>query len=157
MEELIQIDHTKLNINGLRFIEFSAIDPITRMMTSYCYSTANSKNARDFLMNKLIKQLPFKVISIQVDGGSEFRKYFEEECKLLNIPLYILPPHSPKYNGRVERSNRTIKEEFYSRKDLINYCTSVEEFNIELEKAVSKYNTYRPHEMLDLLTHNEIS
>jgi transposase len=153
--ELIQIDHIKLYKNNQRFVEFSAICPITRLMISYCYSSANSKNAKDFLINKLIKQLPFKLISIQVDGGSEFRKHFEDACKELNILLYVLPPYSPKYNGRIERSNRTIKEEFYNIKKLINYCNCVGEFNIELEKAVYKYNNYRPHEKLDLLTPKE--
>jgi hypothetical protein len=32
-----------------------------------------------------MKQLPFKAISIQADGGSEFRKHFEEACKELDI------------------------------------------------------------------------
>ena len=35
---------------------------------------------------------------------------FEEACKELNIPLYVLPPYNPKYNGRIERSNRIIRE-----------------------------------------------
>ena len=29
-----------------------------------------------------MKQFPFKIKSIQVDGGSEFRKYFEEAARL---------------------------------------------------------------------------
>jgi IS30 family transposase len=65
---------------------------------AHCYSSANSKNARDFLINKVLKQFPFKVKSIQVDGGSEFRKHFEEACKELNIEL--LPPYSPKWKRR---------------------------------------------------------
>ncbi|MDR2464500.1 MAG: hypothetical protein LBD36_02755, partial [Holosporales bacterium] len=35
------------------------------------------------------------------------------------IPLVVLPPAKPKYNGGVERSNRIFKEEFYSRTDLL--------------------------------------
>lgn len=33
IRELIRIDHIKLNINGLRFIEFSAIDPINKIQS----------------------------------------------------------------------------------------------------------------------------
>jgi transposase len=153
--ELIQIDHLKINKNNLRFIEFSAIDPITRYKLSHCYSSANSKNAKDFLINKLLKQLPFKVISIQVDGGSEFRKHFEEACKELNIELFVLPPYSPKYNGRIERSNRTIREEFYNNKKLIETYNTIGDFNIGLEEAINKYNNFRPHEELDFLTPRE--
>jgi hypothetical protein len=69
--ELIQIDHLKINKNQKRFVQFNAIDPITRLKASYCYSSATSKNARHFLLKILIKQLPFPVKSIQVDGGSK--------------------------------------------------------------------------------------
>ena len=31
-----------------------------------------------------------------------FNPRFEEACKELNIPLYVLPPYSPKQNGRIE-------------------------------------------------------
>jgi transposase InsO family protein len=153
--ELMQIDHLKLNKNNLRFIEFSAIDPITRYKISHCYNSANSKNAKDFLINKLMKQPPFKAISIQADGGSEFRKHFEEACKELNTPLYVLPPYSPKYNGRIERSNRTIREEFYNSNNLMGHCITVGDFNLELEKYIDKYNNYRPHKELDYLTPKE--
>ncbi len=40
-------------------------------------------------------------------------------CKERKIPLIVLPPSRPKYNGGVERGNRTFKEEFYYRRDLI--------------------------------------
>jgi transposase InsO family protein len=83
-------------------------------------------------------------------------KYFESACQLLSISLYVLPPYSPKYNGRIERSNRIMREEFYNNnKDLINYCNCIGEFNIESEKAIYKYNNYRPHETLDHLTPTE--
>ena len=109
---MIQIDHMKLFDRelGERFIEFSGIDATTRIKSSYIYRTATSKNAKDFLINHLIPTLPFNIKSIQVDGGSEFRKHFEEACKELNIKLYVLPPYSPKQNGRIERSNRTMRD-----------------------------------------------
>jgi transposase InsO family protein len=63
-----------------------------------------------------------------------------------------LPPYSLKYNGRIERSNRTIREEFYNNNNLISYCINIGDFNLELEKYIYKYNNYRPHEELDFLT-----
>jgi transposase InsO family protein len=65
-----------------------------------------------------VKNAPHQIKSVQVDGGSEFRAEFEEICGKLGIPLIVLPPASPKYNGGVERSNRTMREEFYDRDDL---------------------------------------
>ncbi|MEE9273671.1 MAG: hypothetical protein V3U57_10475, partial [Robiginitomaculum sp.] len=51
---------------------------------------------------------PFTIKSIQVDGGSEFMAEFEQACEDVNIPLIVLPPSRPTYNGGVERGNRTF-------------------------------------------------
>ena len=37
-----------------------------------------------------------------------FRACFEEACKELNIELYVLPPYSPKQNGRIEAQSRKM-------------------------------------------------
>ena len=41
-------------------------------------------------------------------------KDFEDTCKELGIPLFVLPPAKPTYNGKIERSNRVFREEFYA-------------------------------------------
>lgn len=148
--ELIQIDHMTTIKNGIRVKHFSAIDPTTRFMISEVYSNATSNTAKRFLEEKVLKEFPFKIKSIQVDGGSEFMLHFENACKDLNIPLYVLPPSSPKYNGNVERSNRIMKEEFYSRKDVLS--DSIGALKFDLKGFISKYNTYRPHYSLGFLT-----
>ena len=87
--------------------------------------------------------------SIQVDGGSEYRAGFEEACKQLGVKLFVLPPHSPKLNGRVERAHRTYLEEFYA---LIPKSAQIEKLNIDLYKWERVYNQIRPHQALDYLT-----
>ncbi|MDR0640475.1 MAG: transposase [Holosporales bacterium] len=59
--------------------------------------------------------------------------------------MYVLPPAKPTYNGEVERSNRTFREEFYNNELLED---SILRIRRELLKAVEKYNTYRPHAAL---------
>jgi len=148
--ELIQIDHMTTIKNGIKVKHFGAIDPTTRFMTSEVYSNATSSTAKRFLEEKVLKEFPFKIKSIQVDGGSEFMLHFENACKKLNIALYVLPPSSPKYNGNVERSNRIMKEEFYSRKDILS--DTVGALKYDLKEFTNKYNTYRPHYSLGFLT-----
>ena len=46
-------------------------------------------------------------------------KEFEEACQEVNIPLYVLPPKRPQYNGGIERGNRPFREEFYNQKNLL--------------------------------------
>ena len=88
---------------------FQAWDPITKTIIADVTSNATSSAAAKFL-DKVIKEMPFKVISVQVDGGSEFMKDFEQECSKNNIPLYVLPPKRPQWNGGVERGNRTFRD-----------------------------------------------
>ena len=59
---------------------------------------------------------------------------FEEACAELGIPLFVLPPKRPQYNGGVERGNRTFREEFYNRTDLLD--DSVRGIHAALRKAL---------------------
>ena len=56
---------------------------------------------------------PLDLWAVQVDDGSEFEAIFKEECQRRDIKLFVLPPHSPKLNGAVERAHRTHTKEFY--------------------------------------------
>jgi transposase InsO family protein len=75
---------------------------------------------------------------------------FEETCKGMDIPLIVLPPANPKYNGGVERNNRVFREEFYDDVNMIE--DPVYGIRGELLKEVDRYNTYRPHHGLQELT-----
>ena len=147
--ELIQIDHMSVLKNNISMKEFRAWDPVTKIIVADVVSNATSSAAAKFL-RKLKKELPFDIKSIQVDGGSEFMKHFEEECEKEEIPLYVLPPSRPQWNGGVERGNRIFREEFYARDDI--QAESIGAFRYELQKAVHKYNSYRPHFSLNGLT-----
>jgi transposase len=147
--ELIQIDHMSVTKHNIHMKEFRAWDPITKVIIAEVTSNATSAAAAKFL-RKVIADMPFPVKSVQVDGGSEFMKDFETECQKLNIPLFVLPPSRPQWNGGVERGNRIFREEFYGRNDL--KAESIGEFKYELQKAVHKYNSYRPHFSLNGLT-----
>ena len=93
---------------------FSAVCQITKFAVYQIYQEATSKNAAEFLAY-MQQKFPFPILSIQVDGGSEFMAFFEQACKKAKIPLFVLPPRSPELNGHVERSNSTAKYEFYAQ------------------------------------------
>lgn len=147
--EMVQIDHMTVTKNQCSAKHFQAWDPISKYIDANVYSNATSKLAKNFL-GQLIKNAPFKITSVQVDGGSEFMKEFEQACKEHNIALYVLPPKRPQYNGGVERGNRIFREEFYARKDIL--ADSIGAIRADLKIAVNKYNSYRPHFNLHGLT-----
>jgi transposase InsO family protein len=142
MGERIQVDHMTVTKNGISFKHFQAWDRQSKFIMARAYSQANSTSAKRFLL-ELMKKTPFKILSLQVDGGSEFKAEFEKACEDLNIPLLVLPPKKPTYNGGVERGNRIFREEFYAHPDLL--ADSIGAINADLNKALHKYNTYRPH------------
>lgn len=147
--ELIQIDHTNPRLpSGSMIKHFKATCPITKISYECVFDQATSHNARIFL-RYIRTKFPFPIISIQVDGGSEFMGEFEEVCKTDNIPIFVLPPRSPEYNGCVERSNRTVKREFYAQYSGLSTLKAVQ---ASLENFAILYNTVRPHQALKYLT-----
>jgi transposase InsO family protein len=147
--ERVQIDHMTVTKNGITLKHFQSWERKSKYINAAVYSNAKASSAKRFLI-ELAKSAPFVIESVQVDGGSEFMAEFEEACSELGYPLIVLPPRKPEYNGGVERGNRTFREEFYSRTDILE--DSVRGIQAALSKAVVKYNTYRPHRGLKGLT-----
>lgn len=144
--ELIQIDHMSIGcFADLKVKHFKATCPITKITIAQVYSRATSTCAADFL-KQVQEKLPFPIISIQVDGGSEFMADFEGLCKEKAIPLFVLPPRKPKFNGQVERGNSTFRYEFYH---LYRGILSIAAIRKELQEYVGFYNGYRPHQALN--------
>jgi transposase InsO family protein len=150
--DLVQVDTLQVALvpNEIRY-QFSARDVVVKFDGLRAYKHLSSVKAAHFLQY-LQKKFPFKIKAIQIDGGSEFKKFFEEECEKRDIMLFELPPRSPKLNGHVERANRTHREEFYEVEEV---DLSIEEHNRQLEHWQYVYNHIRPHQALDYLTPNE--
>jgi putative transposase len=144
--EIVQIDTLDVRpLPGIGLKHFTAKDVFTRWDVLGVSRRATSTAARNFLESAL-KRFPFRVKAIQVDGGSEFKAVFERACQDRGIPLYELPPRSPKLNAHVERSQRCHTEEFYECYDLSWTVTSLNEDLLEWERV---YNTIRPHQSLN--------
>jgi putative transposase len=87
-------------------------------------------------LQELLEIAPYEIISVQVDGGSEFMADFETACEQIGIPLIELPPARLKYNGGVERGNRTFREEFCTCHGLI--ADNIGAMRLELKKSYRK-------------------
>lgn len=150
--DLVQVDTLQVRLcpDEVRF-QFGARDMKSRYDGLRAYKRQTSTAGADFL-HYLRKKFPFPIKAIQIDGGSEFRDQFEEACRGKEILLFELPPNSPKLNGRVERANRTHREEFY---EVYDVDLNIEEHNRQLEEWAFTYNCIRPHQALDYLTPNE--
>ena len=149
--ELLQVDHMTYACGGRTLKEFRAVCPVSKFMVTRVYSRATAGNARRFLAD-VVAALPFPLLSIQVDGGSEFMADFEDACEGLGIPLHVLPPRRPQWNGCVERTNRSARAEFWN---LYQGPLTVQHVAPQLARYEFFFNYERPHAALAYRTPNE--
>lgn len=147
--DLVEIDTKEIRMRGGVILKhFSARDVVSRWDVVEVHRRATSLAAARFL-DTLLDRLPFPMRALQVDGGSEFAAEFEEACQQKELPLFVLPPKSPKLNAHVERSNRTHNEEFY---EVHAESDQVPVLNRQLRRWERTYNCVRPHQSLAYLT-----
>jgi putative transposase len=150
--DVIQIDTLTLTLAPGRTVKhFDAYDVFAKWTVAKPYARATAANAADFL-DKVTTEMPWPIKAIQIDGGSEFMAEFETACRDRNLPLYVLPPRSPKLNGAVERCNGAWRYEFYATVDL---PTSIDGIAEHVDAFQHLYNHHRPHGALDGLTPSE--
>ena len=74
---------------------------------------------------------------------------FEQACAEKNLPLYVLPPRSPKLNGGVERCNSAWRYEFYA---CVELPLRIDKITLLVDAFQHLYNHHRPHGALAGLT-----
>lgn len=150
--DLVQVDTLDIEVlANVRRKQFTARDMVSRYDVVEAYGRATAHTAAAFL-ELLVRRMPFAVRALQIDGGSEFRGAFEAACASRGLPLYVVPPRSPKLQGHVERAQRTHREEFYQVWEVDPHLETHRE---QLQAWVNIYNTVRPHQHLNYLTPQE--
>lgn len=96
----------------------------------------------------LLKTFPFPLRCIQTDNGSEFGRDLTALLRRLGMRHTRIRPRSPHLNGKVERVQRTVQEEFW---DGI-VPGPLEEWERFLRDYVRFYNRARLHSALDYTT-----
>ncbi|MGH7239633.1 MAG: integrase core domain-containing protein [Candidatus Saccharimonadales bacterium] len=142
--------------------QYDLIDCATRIKYKRLYPDYCPANTVDFLEHATRFFGPaFSFETIQTDNGLEFTyqglphvredtvhrvtRWLAEQ----GIEHRLIPPHSPQYNGRIERSHGVDKER-YKRLTTNSYMrTELQEFLVE---DCLDYNFYRPHSMLNMQT-----
>ena len=72
-----------------------------------------SGEATIYAFKEAKKFFPFKITGIQTDNGGEFRGVFAEYLKEQKIVHRFIPKRSAPWNGKVERANRSVDDEYY--------------------------------------------
>jgi len=137
--------------------EFAAVDDFSREAVVAIRFDHTSATATAFL-EEVVARLPYRVEAILTDNAFTFtmryaqhperQTQFEQACASLGIRHYLLRPHAPQSNGKVERFFRTIDDECLNRRALFTFrarSRAVDDF-------VWFYNHERPHLSLGGMT-----
>lgn len=148
----VQIDVTKIKKDHF---QYTAIDDCTRLKVLRIYPKKNAHFSIIFLSEVIesFGEIGFTVQRIQCDNGPEFyNDNFQYELMEHRIKFRPIPPASPHLNGKVERGQKTDKEEFYKTLDLKDKSLNL---RAELAKWEHFYNYSRPHSSLSGKTPHE--
>ena len=121
--------------DGSWHYQYRFIDTVTRFQ----YATDMlSKDARSTItaLHGARRSFPFAITGIQTDNGSEFRGVFRDYLVRAGIPHRYIPKRSAPWNGKVERANRSVDDEYY-----LNPARPWK----TLHAYVRWYNEERPH------------
>jgi transposase InsO family protein len=136
----VQMDTCKIR-PGL--YQFTAVDDCSRFLVAGLARRRSAAATLTFL-DRVLEEMPFAIQRIQTDRGTEF---FAEQVqrRLMAEAIRFRPvrPRSPHLNGKVERVQRTMLEEFWAATD-----PKAPDLSDRLALWVHHYNWHRPHEAL---------
>ena len=92
--------------------QYRFIDQRTNMQFSVTLDNKESKTTIK-AFRKAQKYFPFTIQGIQTDNGGEFRGKFHEYLIRNRIVQRYIPKRSAPWNGKVERANRSVDDEYY--------------------------------------------
>ena len=108
--------------NKIKRFQYTAIDDATRIRVIKIYPKHNQDHAIKFI-DHVIHKMPFRINMVRTDNGHEFQARFHWHVMDQGIDHVYIKPGTPRLNGKVERSHRTDKEEFYQ---LIEFTDDVD-------------------------------
>lgn len=92
--------------------QFRFTDTVTNMQYAVdCLDKSATSTINAFQRAK--RSFPFPITGIQTDNGGEFRGLFALYLKSRGIVHRFIPKRSAPWNGKVERANRSVDDEYY--------------------------------------------
>lgn len=92
--------------------QFRFVDTVTNMQFSVTFPRKTAQMSIQALL-RAERSLPFVIMGIQTDNGGEFRGCFHAYLLKRGMTQRYIPKRSAPWNGKVERANRSVDDEFY--------------------------------------------
>ena len=156
--DLVQLDvkWVPYLVEGRQLYQYTAIDCCTRLRVVQLHEDLSLAAAKAFVQY-VLSTFPFPVTCVQTDNDSIFTHWytagpktpldrpvkahpFTEMCRSFGAHHRLVPPRTPRLNGKVERSHQTDDQEFYG---LRRYATRG-----ELHRAFTRWLWHYNHTRL---------
>jgi transposase InsO family protein len=127
--------------------QLTLIDDCSRLTAA---TVLTGRSQRDVIeaLPRLLAAFPFALRCIQTDNGSEFESALHAWLEQRSIRHVRIRPRQPHLNGKVERVQRTIAEEYWDGV----VSTPGPAWERGLQAYLRTYNQLRPHRSLDYET-----
>ncbi|HET8996248.1 MAG TPA: IS481 family transposase [Acetobacteraceae bacterium] len=123
--------------------QFAAVDDCSRYLVAGLAKRRSAAATLTFL-DQVFEEMPFAIQRVQTDRGTEFfAKAVQRRLMSETVKFRPTPPRSPHLNGKIERAQRTVLEEFWATVD-----PRTPDIADRLAEWVHHYNWHRPHEAL---------
>lgn len=119
--------------------QYRFMDTVTNMQYSFTTEVRDALTTV-YTFKQAQTYFPFTITGIQTDNGGEFRGKFHDYLVRKKIVHRYIPKRSAPWNGKVERANRSVDDEFY-----LNYGRPW--------KTISEYTRWYNHERPHLGKH----
>ena len=134
-----------------KFYQYTIIDEASRDRFIFPYMEQSSYSTVNFL-KRAILYFGYQPKIIQTDNGAEFthlkktnrRHPLDILCNQLKISHKLIRPHTPRHNGKVERSHRNDQERFYNHISFYNY----NDLLVQMKRYLNRSNNI-PMQVLD--------
>lgn len=127
--------------------QYRFLDTVTNLQFSINALTKDSITTVE-VFKRAKQYFPFIITGIQTDNGGEFRGSFHNYLIKHNIPHRYIPKRSAPWNGKVERANRSIDDEYYlnHHRPWKNITQYTHWYNYERPHAGKNMNYQTPYE-----------
>ncbi len=146
--DLIQADTKHIPFFGSKMYFYVIKDCLTKMVSiKASYSISSKQSMLAFRESR--RHIPYPIINIHTDNGSENLKYLEQYCKDEQIKHYFSRPKTPKDDAFVENMIGTLEREFIQQGKL---AFGIKEQQELIDQYLDEYHRFRPHQALGYLT-----
>lgn len=122
----------------------TCVDRKTRYIAIIKNESKRSELIKETIIAKLAERLPFKLLTLTLDNGSEFALHDQFDAS-----AYFCDPGAPYQKGSVENVNKILRSYLPFRKPLDSYSQD------ELDRIADHINSI-PREILDFLSPEEL-